>query len=117
MSSEEGEQKKDDLSDLFSSDTKDKTDEKLDEAFSRMENDLTYYKSKLCSERFCWTIGTIILLDLIFFEKLTLWPEPLVICAFEVVLLAVMANRLGIKEVSILLYRVIDGWAGQKDKS
>lgn len=112
MSSEDD--KRDQLSNLFSAEAEDKSDEALDAAYDNLSTDKASLKRQLLEERFCWIMWSIILLDVIFFDKMSLWAEPVAIVILELVLLMVIAGRLGIKEISILLFRVIDSYAGKK---
>lgn len=86
----------------------------LENAYSDVSSETSDIKIQLLEERLCWIVWSIILLDIIFFDKVSVWTVPIVIVALELVLLLVISTRLGVTETKILLYRLIDTYAGKK---
>lgn len=114
MSSSEDE--KESLNNLFSEDIGSDSEESLDDAFSDVSSELTNLRRQLHEERFCWVVVSIILLDVVFFDKETVWAIPVVIMLLELILILVIAQRLGVATISAFLYRIIDSYAGKRAK-
>jgi len=115
MSSDDA--KNETLKGLFPSSTEARGDESLDDAYSTVSSELTELRRQLFEERFCWIVFSLILLDVIFFDKISIWAIPVAIMVLELILLLVIASRLGITEIRVFFYRLIDGYAGKKSGS
>lgn len=88
-----------------------------DEAFARMEGELNACKRKHMEERFCWMVLVVILFDSFLFEECKTWTTPVMISSFELVVILVIARHLGITVIENFIYRVVDGYFGQKGEN
>ncbi|HEX3860358.1 MAG TPA: hypothetical protein VHY35_01545 [Stellaceae bacterium] len=66
-------------------------------------------------ERFIWIVVLIIIVDIGVFPSMNNWGAPIAILVIEIILMAILAKRLGVEEVTMLLARTIDGWARRRD--
>ncbi|MEN2988993.1 hypothetical protein WG926_11825 [Tistrella sp. BH-R2-4] len=58
-------------------------------------------------ERFIFILVIMILLDVVFFSVLDTWTAPLSLVILQIILLLVLARRMGIQEFQILIDRLI----------
>lgn len=58
-------------------------------------------------ERFIFILVIMILLDVVFFSVLETWTAPLALVILQIILLLVLARRMGIQEFQILIDRLI----------
>lgn len=92
----------------------DSDNEATNDAFARMEEELDACKRKHLEERFCWIVLAIIFFDSFLFEECRTWTTPVMISSFELIVVLVIARRLGVAVIENFIYRVVDGYFGQK---
>jgi len=83
----------------------------LASAFAELEKENAALRDAIKEERFCWILLSIVLFDIAVFASVQTTGVPLAILALQLVLLVVVAKRLGVEQVIRLVDRCIDGWA------
>lgn len=80
-----------------------------DAALKALEDQLSEAKDARLEERFIWIVVTVILVDVLWFRNASNAVVPIVVLILELVILFILANRLGIQEVKGLLDRIMQG--------
>lgn len=77
-----------------------------DQQIAELEEQLTEERDARKEERFLSFLICVILFDVVFFSAMDNFIGPLAILLLQLIVLAVMARRLGIQEVASLMDRV-----------
>lgn len=80
-----------------------------DAALKTLEDQLSEAKDARLEERFIWIVVCVILVDVLWFRNASNAIVPIVVLILELVILFILANRLGIQEVKSLLDRIMQG--------
>ncbi len=74
-----------------------------------LEQQLQAAKDAHTEERFIWIVVCVILVDVIWFRSATNAVVPVVVLLLELVVLFILAKRMGIEEVRALFERIMHG--------
>lgn len=81
-----------------------------DEAVAQLQADNEALRDSKRDERFCWILIVVVLLDLLFLERMQSWASIILIGIVQVLLIIALAVKLGVQQVVLLINRVIDSW-------
>lgn len=87
--------------------TRSSPDSSKDEQIAALEDDLQSEKDGRNNDRFLAALGFIILFDSLIFRD-TSWVGSLVVLFFEILLILVLAKRLGVEEIATHILNAID---------
>ncbi len=87
------------------------------EQIQALQEDLAKEQDARKEERFVWLLISIILLNITFFTSMQSLLGPLVIGAFELVLLVIIAQRMGKEEIVQLIDRLVGSVVKAASKS
>jgi len=82
-------------------------DLKSSEAAARIADELLAEQDKRKEERFIWITMMVILIDVLWFKDSANPVLPLVVLVFQLILLVIVARRLGIDDVVELIDRLL----------
>lgn len=86
-----------------------------EDAMARLQAELERVNDSRREERFCWIVTVMILLNALFFERIETTGVALTLLILQLVLVFVLAKRLGVEQLVLLLNRIIDGWSSRKN--
>ena len=68
---------------------------------------------KIRAERFCWITLTISLVDMDVFTHMSTWAGPICVFAIQLGVIVVLARHYGIREIILVIDRVVAGWGAR----
>ena len=80
---------------------------KTDDAFAIIEQQFKAEKDARSEERFIWIVVCTILVAVLWFRNATNPTLPLIVLILELIVLLVLARRMGIDEVAVLVDRIL----------
>jgi len=80
---------------------------KVSEAAARLADELEAERDKRKEERFVWITVVVILVDVLWFKDSPNPVVPIVVLVFQLILLVILARRLGIDDVVELIDRLL----------
>lgn len=80
---------------------------KTDDAFAVLEQQFKAEKDARSEERFIWIVICTVLIDVLWFRGATNPTLPLVALILELIVLLVLARRMGIDDVVVLVDRIL----------
>ena len=83
--------------------------EPKDEALEALQQELTAIKDARGEERFIWIVVCVILVDVLWFRDAENAVVPVIVLLLEVLVLFILAKRMGIEETRAILGRMMDG--------
>ena len=81
---------------------------KVDEALDQLQQQLEAQKIERSEERFVWIMITVILVDVLWFRNASNPTVPVIVLVLELVLLLVLAKRMGVPELMLIFERIIN---------
>ena len=81
---------------------------KIDDALDQLQKKLESEKGARSEERFVWIMVTVILVDVLWFRNAQNPTIPIVVLVLELVLLLVLAKRMGVPELMLIFERIIN---------
>jgi hypothetical protein len=85
-----------------------------EEVIAQLQEENARLKDAIHEERFCWVVVSIILFDCAIFMRAETWAAPLSILALQLLLIIVIARKLGVQQIILFIDRVIDSYARSK---
>lgn len=82
---------------------------KKDEALEAVQQQLAAAQDARREERFIWIVICVILVDVLWFRNATNAVVPIIVLLLELVVLFILAKRMGVEEVGGLFHRMMDG--------
>ena len=83
--------------------------EPKDEALQALQDELAALKDSRGEERFLWIVVCVILVDVLWFRDAENAVVPVIVLLLEVLVLFILAKRMGIEETRAILGRMMDG--------
>jgi len=80
----------------------------LDDVVAQLQKSLESEKASRQEERFIWIMVSVILVDVLWFRNAQNVTVPVVILILELVVLLVLAKRMGIQELVLIFERIIN---------
>jgi len=77
------------------------------DALSQTQQELEVARNARTEERFVWIMVTVILVDVLWFRNAQNPTIPVVVLVLELVLLLVLAKRMGVPELLLIFERII----------
>ncbi len=76
------------------------------QALARVQERLTSEREKRVEERFVWILVVVILIDIDLLENIKNVAVPLVVLVLELILLTIVAKRMGVSSAAVVIDRV-----------
>lgn len=83
--------------------------EPKDQALEALQQELTALKDARGEERFIWIVVCVILVDVLWFRDAENAVVPIIVLLLEVLVLFILAKRMGIEETRAILGKMMDG--------
>lgn len=79
-----------------------------DNAFEALQSELAELKDARGEERFIWIVVCVILIDVLWFRDAQNAVVPVIVLLLELLVLAILAKRMGIEEVRGIIGKLMD---------
>lgn len=80
-----------------------------DQALEALQQELTALKDARGEERFIWIVVCVILVDILWFKDAENAVVPIIVLLLELLVLFILAKRMGIEETRAILGKLMDG--------
>ncbi len=86
---------------------------KMEDAFALISDENVKLRDRLLEERFGWIVVCFVLFNAAILANFQTWTAALSVLVPELLLLILLARRFGLEQVTRLVDRIIEGYAGK----